>query len=178
MSNPINSVDLFDPVFLTTHLELLTEKEDAVQTTRAQSQQRANDHWGNFVDDVVKAFQAQGVVPVRRTQQTTDATPTAIGTVKTVTDGSVVVVDCEVVGRVIPNNLVYVRIRKRFQRSGGTFLVDIDEHTNDKSDSGTLTTADADVIVSGNDLVVQVTGEAATTIDWQALPRFLEVFKP
>lgn len=178
MSNPVNSVDLHDPAFLTTHLELLTKKQDFIPTTRAQSQQRPNEHWGDFVDDFIKAMQAQGLIAPRLAVQTTNAVAISAGIVLTVIDGGAVRIDCELVGRLLPNDLVYVRIRKRFQRSGGTILVDTDELTVDRSTGGTLTTATADLVVSGNDVIVQVTGEAATTIDWQALPTFLQVFQP
>jgi hypothetical protein len=178
MANPTNTVDIHDPVFETTHADLITDKVDRIPTTRVQSQQHANQHWGDFVDDFILAVVAQGLAPRRLEESTTDATPTTMSpVVHTMADGSAAEVEVKAWGRVGPQDYIFRHIRSRFERAGGSITEDVDfDSGNEYSVGGTLSPDGAvDIIVSGNDLVVEVTGKAATAITWRVFVSFLEV---
>lgn len=178
MANSPTSVDIFDPDYRTTHADLITDKIDRVPTTRAQSQQNANQHWGDWVDDNILALIEQGPVPRRLPDSTTDATPKTISPIiHTMTDGSAAEVEVKAWGRVGPQDYIFRHIRSRFERAGGSITEDVDFDTgNEYSAGGTLSPDGAvDIIVSGNDLAVQVTGKATTTITWRVFVSFLEV---
>ncbi len=178
MANSPTSVDLNDPDYRTTHADLITDKTDRVPVTRVQSQQHGTQHWADWVDDNILALVEGGLVPRRLLQATTDATPTTISpVVHTMTDGAAAEVEVKAWGRVGPQDYIFRHIRSRFERDGGSITEDVDFDTgNEYSTGGTLSPDGAvDIIVSGNDLAVQVTGKAATNITWRVFVSFLEV---
>jgi hypothetical protein len=178
MANTPTSVDIHDPNYRTTHADLITDKVDRIPTTRVQSQQHHNQHWGDWVDDNILAFIEGGLVPRRLAVTTTDATPTDMGpAILTMTDGAVAEVEIKAWGRVGPQDYIFRHIRARFERAGGSITEDVDfDSGNEYSTGGTLSPAGAvDIALDGNDVVAKVTGKAATSIDWSVFVSFLEV---
>ena len=180
MANPTNSIDLYDKDFDTTHALMLAEKQDKVgrESTPAQQNTIAGQHIGNFYDDFIKAMRDQGALPIRYTDATADATPSA-QTVKALTDGTATWIEMKAWGKVGANDMVFREIRRRYQRNGGVILVDTDyDSGNLYSAGGSLTTAAIALNISGTSVEGEVTGEVATTIAWQLYVRFLEGFTP
>lgn len=96
--------------------------------------------------------------------ETTDATPTDCGTVSVLSSGGIHVVNVTVVGN-DSGGSQYLggEIRGVFYYDGTTITL---IGTIDKWLQSTFTTADVDLITDGTDIIVQVTGEVATTINW------------
>jgi hypothetical protein len=105
--------------------------------------------------------------PPVSTVQTTDATPTTIWTAAFVS-GDGLLIEANVVGRSSSgtDHAAYVR-RALIYRSGLTmYLVGpVDKDFTRETDSAW----NVDIVIVANSAVVQVTGKAATTIDWSAL---------
>lgn len=175
MSNPVNTLNLSEAFasFLAAHSTLLQQKidkpggaipaEGTIKNTGAV--------WGNFFDDFLIAYMADfntGRVKRLAAGLTTDATPTNIGNlVAPIPDGSQVMLEVFGWGKQAANDFVFREFRVRAERDGGTVQTEFDvTGVAQYSAGGTLSTATYAVIVSGNDLVVQATGEVATNITW------------
>jgi hypothetical protein len=127
--------------------------------------------WGKFVQLFMKEVQAvlvNGTTPGQSLVSTTDATPTTIATFA-IAVGEAVSLDVEVFGKKASGDWVHTRIRRQYDRGAGGLAILDDEYDVQArySSGGTLTTADAELVISGNNLLVQVTGEAAS-ISWTA----------
>ena len=98
------------------------------------------------------------------TVQTTDATPTTIKSIAT-TNNSVGWIKTEVLSKDAGSNdgAMYRRTVK-YENDGGTVTVDTSDDVTLESQSNW----DFDVVVSGTDVLLQVTGEAGKTIDWES----------
>ncbi len=102
------------------------------------------------------------------TGTTTDATPTTISTI-TIDVSQNALICADIWGRKGDGDWVKVAIKASFDRNGVAIPIIMSGSLSSVvaySSAGTLTTADANFVVVGNDVVVQVTGEAVTTIDW------------
>ena len=97
--------------------------------------------------------------------QTTDATPTNIFTLDvTGFSGSVVTLDGIVTANGSTSSDAYgAKLFGTFKYTGGVLS---QVSTTDKSEKTDFTTATSDFTTSGTDIIIQVTGEASTTIDW------------
>lgn len=104
------------------------------------------------------------------TAQTVDATPTPLGFIGVGANSAISIV-CDVLGAQDDySNVCSGVIQGAARRAGaGTTLVGIPSIWNSADD---FATADFDIVVSGNNIVLQVTGEAATTINWIATIRY------
>lgn len=101
--------------------------------------------------------------------QTTNATPLAIGT-RTLPDASVAIVSAHVTARVAATGAsagYTLRAVVKRHAGGVATLVGSVTQSNVNEDAG-ISSANATIVVSGNAWAVQVTGIAATTIDWAA----------
>lgn len=116
----------------------------------------------------VQVILVAGTTPGQSLVSTTDATPTTAATFA-VALGEAVSLDVEVFGKKASGDWVHTRIRRQYDRGGsGLTLLDDEYDVQARySSGGTLTTADADIVISGNNLLVQVTGEASA-ISWTA----------
>jgi hypothetical protein len=97
---------------------------------------------------------------------TTNATPIIIGTIdfSGVID-KVITVTANINGIGSIVNLAYgAKLFAAFKNIGGTIT---QLSTTDKSEKTDFTTATSDIIISGTDIVIQVTGELATAINWE-----------
>lgn len=180
MANPTNSIDIHDKDYATTHALLLTKKQDKAgrESTPAQQQTICGEYWGDFNDDEFLAIRQQGLIPIRYTDATGDATPSP-QTVRALPDGTATIVELRGWGKVGANDMVYRHTRRRYERNGATILTSIEVDTgNVYSAGGTLTTADITLGLSGSNVQITVTGEAATTIAWQLYTSFMEAYTP
>ncbi len=102
------------------------------------------------------------------TGSTTDATPTTVSTIQ-IDPGQNALICADIWGRKGDGDWVKVRIKASFDRNGSAVPLIMSGSLSSivaYSSGGTLTTADADFVVVGNDVVVQVTGEGGATIAW------------
>jgi hypothetical protein len=98
---------------------------------------------------------------------TGNSTPTTLATVYTMADGEIATVRARVVcsGPANADKAVFY-LEQTFGRNTTVSL--LDTQVNTAQLFGALTTASATITFSGNDIIIQVTGEAATNIDWRA----------
>lgn len=96
------------------------------------------------------------------TDQTTDATPTTFATIATTTD-SVILVESVVVGIKDDQKRAYGSTILSVYRNDSGTLSSVGETLTEHSD---FTTATSGSTTSGTNILIQVTGEAATNIDW------------
>lgn len=96
---------------------------------------------------------------------TTNATPTPVGSIATLTDNTMLV-KVYIVGDTSTNTSVAYEKTARVVNSAGvvTILTITSDYT---SESGALAAASATIVASGVNISAQVTGVAATTIDWK-----------
>jgi hypothetical protein len=123
--------------------------------------------YGNRVDNFLREL-VDKYTAIKHTGNTTNATPANLGAAGTVADGETLHVEAKIWGKYAANDIVYVEIRARLERNGGTVQKYTDFASTQYSNGGTLSTATADLIIDTNDFDVQVTGEAATAIAWEA----------
>lgn len=129
-------------------------------------------------DDVQKALETldQAVQKgVRNTVPTTDATVTTIATIP-ITDDTVVDIEVKVVGRrttVSQDGGAFKREVTVFRQGGGgaTIIGQVTTTRTRKSDPQW----DVTIIVSGNDVLVQVQGDAAQAVNWLSLHSLIEI---
>jgi len=98
---------------------------------------------------------------------TTNATPIAIGTIdfSGTTADKVITVNANVNGiDVINNNAYGSKLFAVFKNITGTIT---QIGGTDKVERSDFTTATSDITISGTDIIIQVTGEAATNINWE-----------
>ncbi len=176
MSNPTNTVDLSQTFgeFLTAHNALLQQKLDAKgkETPPGGTIRNNGAVIGNFVDDFIMAYMANGNGRLQKlTGLTTDATVgVVIGQVMPeVPDGSQAIIDTKIWGRVGPNDFAYQQTISRVERNGGTLVLYSDLiGTVEYSGGGTLSTAASGHNANGTAVELLVNGEAATNIAWEA----------
>lgn len=157
----------------TTVLEEMAEGEgydDAAETPSIATATPPNVQ--NAIDQLKVAIKEGGVY--QGTVQTTDATPTTLFVVPSLNDG-VMLLEARVVGSVVPlgNRAVYV-LRARVNYAAGTpTVLDVLVDYSSEDDPAW----NCDIVVDAGSAVVQVTGVAATTIDWKTTvtPTTLEV---
>jgi hypothetical protein len=104
---------------------------------------------------------------------TIDATPTTLFSLA-IPINSAVSIYCDVLGAQDTFALVcsgFIQCSARRQ-GGGAAIVGI---AADLSSSNNFATAEFDIVVVGNNIVLQVTGEVATTINWVATVRYLDI---
>lgn len=97
---------------------------------------------------------------------TTNATPLSLDTIAFggITD-KVITVEAMVNGISSGSNKAYgAKLFAVFKNIGGTIT---QLSITDKSEKTDFTTATSDIVISGTDISIEVTGELATTIDWQ-----------
>ena len=97
---------------------------------------------------------------------TTNATPIAIGTIDfSGTTDKVITINANVNGIDIIGNKGYgAKLFAVFKNIGGVIT---QLSTTDKSEKTDFATATSDIVISGTDIIIQVTGELATNINWQ-----------
>ena len=98
---------------------------------------------------------------------TTGATPTTIAIIdfSGVFD-SVITINANITAVGSGVNLGYgARLFAAFKNIGGVIT---QLSTTDKSEKTDFTTATSDIVISGTDIIIQVTGEAATNISWRS----------
>jgi len=148
----------------------------------SDSNTRTVAQWLNMFDDFLLAYMDEQKNPGKLTKitgSTADAVPTSIGDAITVVpDGSHVVIETTIFGKFAANDFVVVRITARAENDSGAIQLDIDTKTKEISTGGTLGAADADLIIAGTDIEVQVTGIAVTAINWEAHTRLIVGFAP
>lgn len=96
--------------------------------------------------------------------QTTDATPTALATV-TLDDTHVYWFEAKVIARKNDGSAraFYIRSTMAYREGGGATLGTVASLVTDESSD-----YDATFVVSGNDVILQVTGANSSTINWKA----------
>ncbi len=177
--NPTAVIDPYVPLsaFQTTFADYITDKQDkaGLESTPAQSQSKANAAWGDWTDDAVLAFIAEGI-PKRYSNATADATPADLTVAGPVRTDGVMWVKARIWGKVAAQDFVYVEYVARFEESGGALVRDIDQAGPPVySLGGTLTTATAELVDNSVSIDLRVTGEAATNIAWEAYIERLDV---
>lgn len=97
---------------------------------------------------------------------TTNATPLSLDTIAFGgTTDKVITVEAMVNGISSGSNKAYgAKLFAVFKNIGGTIT---QLSITDKSEKTDFTTATSDIVISGTDISIEVTGELATTIDWQ-----------
>lgn len=179
MSNPTNTVDITQGLtaFLAAHSALLQQKIDKPGgVVPAAGTIRNNGAlYGNFLDDFLLAYMADfNSGRFKKTVgATTDATPTDIGKVVTIPDGGHIHLEVLGWGRVAANDWVFQEFQFRAERDGAAVntYTDVPGTPRYSAPTGTLTTASLVPFVSGNDINIQVTGEAVTNISWEIMTR-------
>ncbi len=109
------------------------------------------------------------------TTQTTNDTQTVADTL-TLADDTTVVVTWTVLGRSGANSVAYIR-RALIERDSAGSAAVVGSVESILTNEGDLD-CDATITVSGNDARVEVTGVAATTINWSATREYQTVVKP
>ena len=100
----------------------------------------------------------------KSTVTTTNATQTTVATIATSTD-TTYLIDIDVVGRNTAANESYAMvIRALFRNNGGTLVLIGDDYLEVKDNSLHW---DATATTSGTNILVRVTGEASTNINWK-----------
>lgn len=105
---------------------------------------------------------------------TTDATPTTIATIPLATSGTTGALTFEVTGNTAGGGRIYNLKRVGIANKAGTLNLvggSVTAPTPTQRDSP-LTTADFTVAISGTNALIQVTGEAATTINWKVTYKY------
>jgi len=102
------------------------------------------------------------------TIQTTDASPTSAATAQALLDGEQTFIEVEIraeVSGTSANTYTNRQVISYYRDGGGAVQwgIAVDDAEQRR---GTLTTATATLTTSGNNIIIQVTGQAATTIDW------------
>lgn len=178
MSNPFPIVDITQSLadFLAAHSDFIQQKIDKPGgvVPPAGTIRNTGAGYGNFLDDFLLGYMADfNSGRFKKTVgATTDATPTDIGKVVTTSDGGHIHLEILGWGRVAANDWVFREFRYRAERDGGTVQTYFDETgVAQYSSGGTLSTATLVPIVTGNDINIQVTGEAVTNISWEIMTR-------
>lgn len=125
--------------------------------------------WSNLMDDLLLSLYSLNEGAKVYSQTTGDATPVDISTLATLsTDGETFAIRVQVSARTdaaAGGEVLDAEIGGLFYRESGTVL--ITNPTSSISRVG-LTTAIPELVISGDDILLRVTGEAATNIGWTA----------
>ena len=106
-----------------------------------------------------------------QTVQTTDATPTTLATISVPTDNSMTIEGHYIAREASTSNTIGGNFLAIVEDASGTVSVVGTNIINENSD---FSTANVDIVASGGNALVQVTGEAATTINWRCRFKTLE----
>jgi hypothetical protein len=117
-----------------------------------------------FTDDAGTDFILTGRSWACATQQTTDATPTNVTVLSSLAAGEQTPACVLIKADNGASNTYFRRQFWTFYNDAGVAFWTIEDNGLERRRG--LTTATATLAVSGSDIVVTVTGEAATTIDW------------
>ena len=96
---------------------------------------------------------------------TTDATPTTLASLPTTSSEAYVVFALGVAYDTTNNKACGYNVSAVAKNVGGTLSIQVPDVTGDK-DSAFTATYPVQMTTSGTNLILQVTGEAATTINW------------
>lgn len=114
-------------------------------------------------------------VEYTQTATTTNATPTSLAPGLTLTTNSAMTFHALVVGRDSSGNMASWKVEGGIKRGAGTAsIVDVVVRSLLASDTSAVNW-DVSATASTNDLTIQVTGAAATTINWRAKIRYVTV---
>lgn len=180
MANSPSNIDFSVPLstFLATAVSdgtwsdvISTTKVDEASNPAPASQIRlyAGQLWGNLMDDLLLALYSLNEGAKVYSQTTPDATPVDVGTLATLpTDGDTFAIRVQVSARTdaaAGGEVLDAELGGLYYRASGVVLV-----TNPTASTSRvgLTTAAAELVISGDDVVLRVTGEAATNIGWTA----------
>lgn len=151
-----------------------------VDDTLASLTSRLNAVWGRSVQKLAKqvaelamgdryfgALALNGWARKTGSQQTVDDTPTTVETLATLAAGESVRVAVSLRADGPANaDHTYVRIDVVFKHNGSAVVV-VEKQKLPVKRLGAHALTDADVDISGNDIRLRVTGEAASAIDWK-----------
>jgi hypothetical protein len=148
-----------------------TTKVDEASNPAPASQIRlyAGQLWSNLMDDLFLALYSLNEGAKVYSQTTPDATPVDVGTLATLpADGDTFAIRVQVSARTdaaAGGEVLDAELGGLYYRASGVVLV-----TNPTASTSRvgLTTAAAELVISGDDVVLRVTGEAATNIGWTA----------
>lgn len=99
------------------------------------------------------------------TALTTDATPTNCGQIEVLSAANIYIVEVKVIGREVYNTDFYgATLKGIFSYNGPGTMTLIG--TVDKFERSTFTTATCKLVTDGDDVFIEVTGEASTDIQW------------
>lgn len=114
-------------------------------------------------------------IQLQTTVQTTNATPTTIATIPLTTSGATLVLSSvDVTGNPSGAGSVWNLKRCAIKNNAGT-LTKVGGATvvpTPTQRTAPISTADFDIVISGTNVLIQVTGEAATTINWKATYKY------
>lgn len=114
-------------------------------------------------------------IHLQATVQTANATPTTIATIPLTTSGATLVLSSvDVTGNPSGAGSVWNLKRCAIKNNAGT-LTKVGGATvvpTPTQRTAPISTADFDVVISGTNVLIQVTGEAATTINWKATYKY------
>lgn len=129
-----------------------------------------------FADVDAKISDATLVAEVENTATTTDATLTTIATIA-IPDDTVVLLEVRVVGRRTDaaGQATYIRRAVVFREAAGSAVILGQVNTPLTRESSGNAPWKATIAVSGNNALVQVTGQAAKTVNWKSLHRTRQV---
>lgn len=102
--------------------------------------------------------------------QTTNATPTTLATAYTLSsNGENVKVELYVVGQdnSVHSNIISAKIIQTFYRSGGTVTA-LSSHMNNSQANGSGALWGVALVISSNDIQIEVTGAFGNTVNWMA----------
>lgn len=178
MANTPSNIDFAVPLstFLATAVSdgtwsdvVSTTKVDDASNPAPASQIRlyAGELWANLMDDLLIALYSLNEGAKVYSQTTADATPVDVATLATLpADGDTFSIRLLASARtdaVAGGEVLDSEIGGLYYRSSGVVLVT--NPTASISRVG-LTTAVAELVISGDDVILRVTGEAATNIGW------------
>lgn len=122
--------------------------------------------WHSTSDSILK------VLPDRvyyggKAVQTTNATPTTIATIA-IPDESAGIIEVYIIGREIGTaGKITGKKTVGYAKDGGTLTLDAITDILPTTATGTISTASWTITTSSNNIIIQVTGVAATTINWK-----------
>lgn len=180
MANSPSNIDFSVPLstFLATAVSdgtwsdvISTTKVDEAGSPAPASQIRlyAGQLWSNLMDDLLLSLYSLNEGAKVYSQTTADATPVDVGTLATLaTDGDTFAIRVQVSARTnaaAGGEVLDAEVGGLYYRASGVVLV-----TNPTASTSRvgLTTASAELVISGDDVILRVTGEAATDIGWTA----------
>jgi hypothetical protein len=141
-----------------TAVQLISKWLDATGATRTSALE------ANVVDkgNIIKALSLQAAILT-----TTDATPTTLKTLS-ITDETAGIVEVVLVGRESGTaGKITAKKIVGYRKDGGILTLDSVTDILPTSATGTIGAATCQITTSSNNIIIQVTGVAATTINWK-----------